>query len=102
MTRSEKETRMSNKKNANKSTPKPAAKKNPAPVAARAVSAATPALAPSATRVSTMEAKPANKQGVDSHRIAEAAYFLWLKRGGNEVVNWLEAEASLRNGVKTS
>jgi hypothetical protein len=28
--------------------------------------------------------------------IAEAAYFLWLRRGGNELVNWLEAEASLR------
>jgi len=29
--------------------------------------------------------------------IAEAAYFLWLRRGGNEIVNWLEAEATLRS-----
>jgi hypothetical protein len=28
--------------------------------------------------------------------IAEAAYFLWLKRGGSDTRNWLEAEASLR------
>ena len=28
--------------------------------------------------------------------IAEAAYFLWLQRGGNETVNWLEAERMLR------
>lgn len=28
--------------------------------------------------------------------IAEAAYFLWLQRGGDDVNNWLEAEAKLR------
>lgn len=28
--------------------------------------------------------------------IAEAAYFLWLQRGGNDLDNWLEAEATLR------
>lgn len=32
--------------------------------------------------------------------IAEAAYFLWLRRGGNETVNWLEAEATLRGKVQ--
>jgi hypothetical protein len=32
--------------------------------------------------------------------IAEAAYFLWLRRGGDGVANWLEAEALLRNKPK--
>lgn len=31
--------------------------------------------------------------------IAEAAYFLWLQRGGNETANWLEAETSLRRKI---
>lgn len=40
------------------------------------------------------ELKP-NKGNISAHSIAEAAYFLWLERGGNETVNWLEAEAAL-------
>jgi hypothetical protein len=33
--------------------------------------------------------------------IAEAAYFLWLQRGGDELVNWIEAEAMLQNTIRT-
>ena len=33
-------------------------------------------------------------------QIAEAAYFLWLKRGGDEVLNWIEAEALLEGRVR--
>jgi hypothetical protein len=29
-------------------------------------------------------------------QIAEAAYYLWLNRGGSDVQNWLDAEKSLR------
>jgi len=39
-----------------------------------------------------IEAKPAP---VTPEAIAQAAYFLWLERGGNEVMNWLEAERRL-------
>lgn len=50
------------------------------------------------TRGSTLEAKPmTNHQTITAQAIAEAAYFLWLRRGGNEVVNWLEAEAMLQS-----
>jgi hypothetical protein len=47
--------------------------------------------------VRTVEAgtKPAPPV-VTPQAIAEAAYYLWLERGGNEVVNWLEAEATLK------
>jgi len=31
--------------------------------------------------------------------IAQEAYLIWLQTGGNEVVNWLEAEARLRSRV---
>ena len=41
------------------------------------------------------ELKP-NQGNISAHAIAEAAYFLWLERGGNETVNWLEAEAALK------
>jgi hypothetical protein len=32
--------------------------------------------------------------------VAEAAYFLWQKRGGDQFANWLEAEAKLKHGTK--
>lgn len=32
--------------------------------------------------------------------VEQRAYELWLERGGNEVVNWLEAEAELRANAK--
>jgi hypothetical protein len=41
-----------------------------------------------------MESKPAAGQ-VSRQQVAEAAYFLWLQRGGNDLVNWLDAEAIL-------
>ena len=46
-------------------------------------------------RAATVEAKNV-RNAVTSQAIAEAAYFLWQQRGGNEVVNWLEAESTLR------
>ena len=45
--------------------------------------------------VSRMEMKPANAE-TTQQAIAEAAYFLWMRRGGDHMANWLEAEASLR------
>ena len=44
------------------------------------------------------ELKP-NQGNISRHAIAEAAYFLWLQRGGNETVNWLEAEAMLTRQI---
>ena len=32
---------------------------------------------------------------VSRSQIAEAAYYLWLSRGGSELQNWLDAEKSL-------
>jgi hypothetical protein len=44
----------------------------------------------------TMESKPAsNGAAISQETIARAAYFLWLERGGDDVTNWLEAEATL-------
>lgn len=54
----------------------------------------SPASAPLRDR--TVESKP-GARGISTQAIAEAAYFLWLKRGGNDLVNWLEAETTLRN-----
>lgn len=45
----------------------------------------------------TLEAKPTPSTNcLTRQAIAEAAYFLWQQRGGNEIVNWLEAEAMLK------
>lgn len=44
-----------------------------------------------------LELKPAAEPSRD--QIAREAYFLWLRRGGNEVVNWLEAESQLKRQV---
>lgn len=58
---------------------------------------------PTASPVKTIEAKPVpSATGVTQQAIAEAAYFLWQQRGGNEVVNWLEAEATLRTHIMGS
>lgn len=46
-----------------------------------------------------MELKPPVSTGatvVTREQIAQEAYYLWQKRGGNETVNWLEAEAALK------
>ena len=61
--------------------------------------AATPSRVPPAAPRPTQqfEAKPKPRPAAPSPQaVAEAAYFLWLQRGGNEVDNWLEAEATLR------
>lgn len=42
-----------------------------------------------------MEGKPTE---ITEQAVAEAAYFLWQQRGGDEIGNWLEAEAMLRAG----
>jgi hypothetical protein len=44
------------------------------------------------------ELKP-NQGNISRDAVAEAAYFLWLERGGNETVNWLEAEAALARKI---
>ena len=49
-------------------------------------------------RSATVESKPALAE-VTVQAIAEAAYFLWLKRGGDPTTNWLEAEAALRRAT---
>jgi hypothetical protein len=65
----------------NRSTKKPAAK-----------SASTGSVP---HRSATVEAKNV-RNAVTTQAVAEAAYFLWQQRGGNEVVNWLEADSMLR------
>lgn len=58
------------------------------------------AVAPASTATTsrTIEGKPAAIPVVISRpAVAEAAYFLWLQRGGSDTVNWLEAEAQLRS-----
>lgn len=45
-------------------------------------------------------AKPASE--LSERSIAEAAYFLWQQRGGDQLANWLEAEAKLRKTLKRS
>lgn len=47
---------------------------------------------------SKAELKP-NQGNISRQAVAEAAYYLWLQRGGNETVNWLEAEAMLARKV---
>lgn len=73
-------------------TPRPA----PGPaVTPPPASTAAPRPAPPPQRQSSaMESKPAAGQ-VSRQQVAEAAYFLWLQRGGNDLVNWLDAEAIL-------
>ena len=62
-----------------------------------------PATVPSSPPANAMP-RPAAKMELKPHTsqpspqaIAEAAYFLWLQRGGNPTVNWLEAEAQLKS-----
>jgi hypothetical protein len=68
-------------------TPRPAS--TPAPTHTPLQAASRP--------VTRLELKPGEPT---PQAIAEAAYFLWQKRGGNETVNWLEAEATLRRTRK--
>jgi hypothetical protein len=49
---------------------------------------------PAGKRTQVVESKSVE---VTSQQIAEAAYFLWRQRGGNETVNWLEAERMLKS-----
>lgn len=96
-----------NNKNKPAATQAPAARPVPAPAAA------TPAVAPQATLNTQpaanmsankpsvrIESKPAGEpSSVTPSAIAEAAYFLWLQRGGSETNNWLEAERMLKTKV---
>jgi hypothetical protein len=47
------------------------------------------------TRSTAYEAKPTRVE-VTHQAIAEAAYYLWLREGGDASLNWLKAEQSLR------
>ena len=60
------------------------------------------AAAPLRSTAQSVESKP-GKGDPTLAQIAEAAYFLWKERGGNETVNWLEAERQLKSksGVKS-
>jgi hypothetical protein len=45
-------------------------------------------------RTTSMEAKPTRTE-ITRQAVAEAAYYLWLRQGGDDVSNWLEAERQL-------
>ncbi len=77
----------------NKSTPSRKAPNRSNTANSRAVSTG-------ATRTSTVEAKPSTTVRITRDAVAEAAYCLWLQRGGEQVSNWIEAERLLRE--KTS
>lgn len=66
------------------------AKRAPEPVPAKTIYNTT-------SRPSAMEAKPTRVE-ITQQTVAEAAYYLWLRRGGDEISNWLEAERQLRHG----
>lgn len=60
----------------------------------------------SATKNAIVEAKSVRKEQAVSastepthEAIAARAYELWLERGGNDIVNWLEAENELRQAA---
>ena len=88
--------------------PKPAAGVAAAPQAAPAKPSASaplqrPTTVPAAAPADSGPQRPAVKMELKPHTgqptpqaVAEAAYFLWLQRGGNPTANWLEAEARLR------
>jgi Protein of unknown function (DUF2934) len=86
---------------------KPSARKQtPAPRPSPALPHATARAAQPAPRpTQQVEAKPAmpataptaTSAAPTPQAIAEAAYYLWLQRGGSQVDNWLEAEANLRS-----
>lgn len=70
-----------------------------APAAKNTVRAAAP---PTPTTQSVVESKsrPRRSSEPTHDEIAARAYELWLERGGNEIVNWLEAENELRQTAK--
>jgi len=57
-----------------------------------------PATEPGATPKASarVEGKTEYQQQPPREAVAQAAYFLWMERGGDETTNWLEAEAALR------
>ncbi len=68
-------------------------------MSARTVKRPRPVDAPSPRTQKKEESLKARSEVTDGPtraEIEEAAYRLWLSRGGNEVVNWLEAERTLR------
>ena len=84
--------------------PKQAAQSRPANVPAKSQTTVTPA-GPTSKPMTKVEAKPGVNLSVNDGRrpareaIAEAAYFLWLQRGGSDITNWLDAEALLARRV---
>jgi hypothetical protein len=85
--------------NRKKSKPRPGkkpattgtARRSPVPPTTRTAPASTAATY--SLKSQAVESKPTTMEAAATAKaIQEAAYFLWRKRGGNEVVNWLEAE----------
>jgi hypothetical protein len=75
-------------------------RKSPTPTL-RSTPMRTPATVPPTHRVNGDHSKK-SPPIITRQAIAEAAYFLWKSRGGNDVVNWLEAEAALKAAVPRS
>jgi len=84
----------SSKRSSGKGTPSvkkgsPATTKGPSTLPSRAP-VATPQVH-AAKGLATVESK-----SITHDQIAQAAYFRWLEKGGDQRANWLEAEAELR------
>jgi hypothetical protein len=85
-----------NQNNNGNRKPSPATPASTRPSAPQPAAAGTNASSEALARPSMkVEVKPAAAE-ISNQMIAEAAYYLWLQRGGNETVNWLEAESTLR------
>lgn len=87
----------------NSNNKNPSANRNsPTPVKSNVTTAPAATSPASVTNVTKpgakAELKP-NSGNLSRQAVAEAAYYLWLQRGGNETVNWLEAEAMLARKV---
>ncbi|MBL8991234.1 MAG: DUF2934 domain-containing protein [Phycisphaerae bacterium] len=65
----------------------------PATPSPAAVVAAAPATRPSSPATVEPKARPSREE------IARAAYFRWLRHGGDSTSNWLAAEQELLRGV---
>ena len=66
----------------------------------RVMPTSTTELRPSTSAISSdaapLKETPVMGAGIDPAEIEREAYFVWLERGGNEVVNWLEAERRVK------
>jgi hypothetical protein len=93
----------SNRRNGSKSKSHAKPKSNkPAPAASARSTPTNATTAPSFTgstgHTRAVEAKPTRIE-INQQTVAEAAYYLWLRRGGDDISNWLEAERQLRQGT---